>query len=168
MFATLAENFVLENFELMFIAGYTIPIFGLQNDLYYNERFSSQVDGKSCLLKFCTIHELNKYIQVTDLLFRITDSILFNKSHLVTYLRVCFVRYLGTFKQFIANNKVFNFMNAVKWTLTYWKRLLQRVLAMAKQLRPPKFFLTFSFVDLRWWKMVFWPSYYDLRYIFNL
>ena len=37
------------------------------------------VDGKSCLLKFCNIYELEKYIQVTYLLFRSTDSILFNK-----------------------------------------------------------------------------------------
>ena len=39
---TLAENFVLENFELMFNAGYTIPIFRLKNDLYYD------FDSHSC------------------------------------------------------------------------------------------------------------------------
>ena len=49
-----------------------------------------------------------------------------------------------TVKQFIANDKAFSFMSTIKGTPAYWKRFLQEVLAMVKQLGPPNFFLTLS------------------------
>ena len=55
-----------------------------------------------------------------------------------------------TVKQFIANDKAFSFMSNIKGTPAYWKRFLQEVLAMVKQLGPPNFFLTLSCADLRW------------------
>ena len=53
-----------------------------------------------------------------------------------------------TFKQFIANDKVFSCMNNVNGTLAYWKKLLQEVLAMVKQLGSPTFFLPLSCANL--------------------
>ena len=55
-----------------------------------------------------------------------------------------------TFKQFIANDKVFSFMNNVNGTLAYWKKLLQEVLPIVKQLGSPTFFLPLSCANLRW------------------
>lgn len=133
--ATLAENFVLEKLELMFILDtqhpfsdyktiYTIiliPI-ALMKDV--------DVDGKSCLLKFCNIYELEKYIQVTYLLFRSTDLLHCAKSHLVPYLRVCFARFLGTllnnFLQIIRFSTLWIMWNEL-WLIgkDYFRELLQ-------------------------------------------
>ena len=38
-----------------------------------------------------------------------------------------------TFKQFIAEGKVYSLMNPIKGTHAYWKRFLYEVLAMVKQ-----------------------------------
>lgn len=59
-----------------------------------------------------------------------------------------------TVKQFVANDKAFSFMSSVKGTPAYWKKFLQEVLAMVKQLGPPTFFLTLSCADLRWNELV--------------
>ena len=59
-----------------------------------------------------------------------------------------------TVKQFIANDKAFAFMNSVKGAPAYWKKFLQEVLAMVKQLGPPSFFLTLSYADLRWNELI--------------
>ena len=45
-------------------------------------------------------------------------------------------------------------MNSVKGTPAYWKKFLQEVLAMVKQLGPPSFFLTLSYADLRWNELI--------------
>ena len=39
-----------------------------------------------------------------------------------------------TVKSFNANDEAYNFMNTIKGTLAYWKRLLYAVYAMVKQL----------------------------------
>ena len=59
-----------------------------------------------------------------------------------------------TVKQFIANDKAFAYMNSVKGTPAYWKKFLQAVLAMVKQLGSPSFFLTLSCADLRWNELI--------------
>ena len=59
-----------------------------------------------------------------------------------------------TVKQFIANDKAFSFMSTVKGTPAYWKKFLQEVLSMVKQLGSPSFFLTLSCADLRWNELV--------------
>ena len=53
-------------------------------------------------------------------------------------------------KEFISNEQGYSFMNTIKGTPAYWKRFLQEVLAMVKQLGLPTFFLTLSCADLRW------------------
>ena len=52
-------------------------------------------------------------------------------------------------KKCIARDKACSFMNAIKGTQTYWKKVLHEVLAMANQLGIPTFFLTLSCADLR-------------------
>ena len=58
--------------------------------------------------------------------------------------------YSDTVESFIAQDKAFRFMTAVKGTPAYWKKFLQEVLAMVKQLGLPTFFMTLSCADLRW------------------
>ena len=53
-------------------------------------------------------------------------------------------------KEFVSNDQGYSFMNTIKGTPAYWKRFLQEVLAMMKQLGLPTFFLTLSCADLRW------------------
>ena len=52
-------------------------------------------------------------------------------------------------KKFIARDKVYSFMNAIKGIPAYWQKFLNQVLAMVKQLRIPTFFSTLSCADLR-------------------
>ena len=59
-----------------------------------------------------------------------------------------------TIKSFIARDEEFNFMNPIKGTSVYWKRLLFEVLAMVKQLDLPSYFMTLSCADLRWNELV--------------
>ena len=54
-----------------------------------------------------------------------------------------------TVRTFIANDKAYQFMNTIKGTPSYWKKLLYDVLAMVKQLGLPTFFGTLSCADLR-------------------
>ena len=56
--------------------------------------------------------------------------------------------------QFIARDKAYSFMNAIKGTSAYWKKFLHEVLAMVKQLGIPTFFLTLSCADLRWNELI--------------
>ena len=49
-------------------------------------------------------------------------------------------KFKDTVKQFIASDDAFSFMNSVKGTPAYWKKLLREVLAMVKQLGLPTFF----------------------------
>ena len=55
-----------------------------------------------------------------------------------------------TVRQFIGNDKAYNFMNAIKGTPAYWKRLMHEVMAMVRQLRVLTFCLILSCADLRW------------------
>ena len=55
-----------------------------------------------------------------------------------------------TIDRFVASDNGFSFMSSVKGTPAYWKQLLYDVLAMAKQLGIPTYFLTLSCADLRW------------------
>ena len=48
------------------------------------------------------------------------------------------------------SDQAFSFINTVKGTPAYWKRFKSEVLAMVKQLRISKFFLTLPCADLRW------------------
>ena len=57
-------------------------------------------------------------------------------------------------KKFIARDKAYSFMNAIKGTPTYWKKFLHEVLAMVKQLGITTFFLTLSCADLRWSELI--------------
>ena len=57
-------------------------------------------------------------------------------------------------KEFIASGHAFTFMNSIKGTPAYWKKLLFDVLAMVKQLGVPTFFMTLSSVDLKWNELV--------------
>ena len=59
-----------------------------------------------------------------------------------------------TVNQFIARDKAYSFMNAIKGTPAYWKKFLHEVLAMVKQLGIPTFFLTLSCADLRWNELI--------------
>ena len=59
-----------------------------------------------------------------------------------------------TIKQFVANDKAFRFMTPVKGTHAYWKKFLNEVLAMVKQLGIPTFFLTLTCADLRWNELI--------------
>ena len=53
-------------------------------------------------------------------------------------------------KKFIVRDRAYSFMNAIKGTPAYWKKVLHEVLAMVKQSGIPTFFLTLSCADLRW------------------
>ena len=66
-----------------------------------------------------------------------------------------------TVKQFIANDKAFAFMNSVKGTPAYWKKFLQEVLAMVKQLGPPSFFLTLSYAAVSYTHLTL-PTIYSV------
>lgn len=48
---------------------------------------------------------------------------------------------------FIATDKTFSFMNFIRKTLVYSKKILHEVLAMVMQLGIPSFFLTLSCAD---------------------
>ena len=50
-------------------------------------------------------------------------------------------------KKFIARDKAYSFMNAIKGTPAYWKKFLHEVMAMVKQLGIQTFFLTLSCAD---------------------
>ena len=50
--------------------------------------------------------------------------------------------------------EAFNFMNTLKGTPAYWKRVQLEVLAMIKQLGLPTFFITLSCADLRWHELI--------------
>ena len=39
-----------------------------------------------------------------------------------------------TVRQFIANDKTYNFLNSIKGTPAYWKKLMHEVMTMVKQL----------------------------------
>ena len=53
-------------------------------------------------------------------------------------------------RKFIVRDKAYSFMNAIKGTPAYWKKVLHEVLAMVKQSGIPTFFSTLSCADLRW------------------
>ena len=57
--------------------------------------------------------------------------------------------FLGTVQALAAKDKPYRFMNNIKGTPAYWKKFLQQVLAMVKQLRLSTFFMTLSSEDLR-------------------
>ena len=57
-------------------------------------------------------------------------------------------------KWFASNDQGFLFMNQIKGTPAYWKKLQREVLEMVKQLGCPTFFLTLSCADLRWNELV--------------
>ena len=57
-------------------------------------------------------------------------------------------------KEFITSDQAFTFMNSIKGTPAYWKKLLFDVLAMVKQLGVPTFFMTLSSADLKWNELV--------------
>ena len=59
-----------------------------------------------------------------------------------------------TVNQFIARDKAYSFMSAIKGTPAYWKKFLHEVLAMVKQLGVPTFFLTLSCADLKWNELI--------------
>ena len=61
-----------------------------------------------------------------------------------------FANYDESVKWFASNDQGFFFMNQIKGTPAYWKKLQREVLEMAKQLGCPTFFLTLSCADLRW------------------
>ena len=52
-------------------------------------------------------------------------------------------------KKFIARDQAFTFMNCIKGTPAYWKKILFDVLAVVKQLGIPTLFMTFSSADLK-------------------
>ena len=60
----------------------------------------------------------------------------------------------ATAKQFIAQSKTYSFVNPIKGTPAYWKKLLHEILAMVKQLGIPTFFMTLSCADLRRSKLI--------------
>ena len=53
-------------------------------------------------------------------------------------------------KEFIASDQVFTSMNSINETPAYQKKFLFDVLAMAKQLDVPTFFMTLLPADLKW------------------
>eukprot|EP00111_Clytia_hemisphaerica_P014081 TCONS_00041443-protein len=59
-----------------------------------------------------------------------------------------------TISNLVANDNAYSFMNNLKGTPAYWKRLLYEVLAMVKQLGLPTFFHTLSCADLKWPEIV--------------
>ena len=50
-------------------------------------------------------------------------------------------------KHFIASDQTFTFMNSIKGTPAYWKKLFFDDFAMVKQLRVPTFFVTLVCFD---------------------
>ena len=65
-----------------------------------------------------------------------------------------FANYGESVKGFASNDQGFLFMNQIKGTPAYWKKVQRIVLGMVKQLGCPTFFLTLSCADLRWNKLV--------------
>ena len=59
-----------------------------------------------------------------------------------------------TVRDCVAQDRAYSFMNTVKGTPAYWKKFMQEVLAMVKQLGIPTFFLTLSCADLRWNELI--------------
>ena len=51
-----------------------------------------------------------------------------------------FANYDKSVKRFVSNNQGFVFMNQIKETPAYWKKIQRKVLAMLKQLGSPTFF----------------------------
>ena len=62
-------------------------------------------------------------------------------------------KFKKTVNQFIARDKAYSFMNAIKGTPAYWKKFLHEILAMVKQLGITTF-LTLSCADLRWNELI--------------
>ena len=65
-----------------------------------------------------------------------------------------FANYDESVKRFVSNDQDFLFMNQIKETPAYQKKLHRDVLAMLKQLGCSSFFLTLSCADLRWIELV--------------
>ena len=56
-----------------------------------------------------------------------------------------------TVKQFMAQDKANSFLNFIKGTLEYWKKVIHEVLAMVKH---PIFFMTLLCENLRWNELI--------------
>ena len=61
-----------------------------------------------------------------------------------------FTNYKDSVDKLVNKDQEFYFMNQIRGTPAYWKRLQYEVLAMIKQLGCPTFFLTLSCADLKW------------------
>ena len=59
-----------------------------------------------------------------------------------------------TVKSFIANGEAYQFVNTIKSTPAYWKRFLDKVLAMVKQGGISTFFMTLSCADFYWNELI--------------
>lgn len=106
-FSTRQNN---DNSGLIIIDGYTIAVFQLPDGKFYvfdshsrDERGLSVFDGKSCLLKFKNIYEVEKYIQVHYLEYRERESTYFQLQFLEIEIPVALSLSLSA--EFVQSNK---------------------------------------------------------------
>ena len=115
-----------------------------QRLLNYKQKFSSDSDYIFYALSVIQQLNLNSQINVAMKKVRtnqITAGMLSNNFE-------------STIKSCIAKDEGFSFMSSIKGTPAYWKTFLAEVLAMAKQLGLPTFFMTLSCADLRWNELI--------------
>lgn len=61
-----------------------------------------------------------------------------------------FQNYKEQIQNIVKSDHTFYFINSIKGSPAYWKKLESEVLAMIKQLSYPSFFLTLSCADFHW------------------
>ena len=81
--------------------------------------------------------------------FRVQISIAMKKK-MGNFTAGMFTNYKDSVDKLVNKDQEFYFMNQIRGTPAYWKRLQYEVLAMIKQLGCPTFFLTLSCADLKW------------------
>ena len=81
--------------------------------------------------------------------FRVQISIAMKKK-MGNFTAGMFTNYKDSVDKLVNKDQGFYFMNQIRGTPAYWKRLQYEILAMIKQLGCPTFFLTLSCADLKW------------------
>ena len=100
------------------------------------------------------------FVSDSDYIFyalSVTQQLKFNSEIITALRKVCTgtvtagmlpQSFAETVQSFVRKDEVYRFINTIKGTLAYWKKFLHEVLAMAKQLRLPTFFITLSCANL--------------------
>ena len=108
--------------------------------LNYTQKFSSNLDY--IFFAQSVIQKINHSNQINISMRKVTSNQL--------TAGILSSNFNDKIKKFIASDQVFTSMNSINGTPAYWKKFLFDVLAMAKQLDVPTFFMTLLPAHLKW------------------